>query len=143
MTTTSLLFVATRWTMLANALLQFAPTTESTFDSILSSHLSDTNILPSNCEALIWSSEILFFAEFIGTACKHTHSAAMSCNVCSQQYLVFSAIRVFAIWQRSYSWACVVFLLGIVPAATNLVSFPGVVMLMSSAYCLLRIATFS
>lgn len=34
---------------------------------------------------------------------------------------VFSALRVFAIWDRSYVWSLVVFALGIMPFAINLV----------------------
>ena len=34
---------------------------------------------------------------------------------------VFSALRVFAVWQQSYVWASAVLILGIAPAATNLV----------------------
>ncbi|EKM48076.1 uncharacterized protein PHACADRAFT_77010, partial [Phanerochaete carnosa HHB-10118-sp] len=35
------------------------------------------------------------------------------------QIALFSALRVFAIWDRSYVWSLVVFVLSIVPFATN------------------------
>ncbi|EKM50256.1 uncharacterized protein PHACADRAFT_201098 [Phanerochaete carnosa HHB-10118-sp] len=37
------------------------------------------------------------------------------------QTALFSALRVFAIWDRSYAWSLVVFALSMVPFATNLV----------------------
>lgn len=70
MTATSLLFVVTRWIMVLNALLEFAPITETTFDSIPSSHVSDVDIFLSNCEAFTWFIDVLYYAEYIATACK-------------------------------------------------------------------------
>ena len=70
MTATSFLFIITRWTMVANALVQFAPITETTFDFILWSHMSDVDIFLSDCEALDWAIEVLYFAGYIEIACK-------------------------------------------------------------------------
>ena len=39
--------------------------------------------------------------------------------------IAFSALRVYAIGNRSYLWASVVFALGIVPVAVGLVKFHG------------------
>ena len=136
----SMLFIATRWNMLATALLQIAPTTEATFGFMLLLRTSDANMSLSNCKALTWAVQVLFVAQFIGTARKHAHFTATSL-LCSMArvhyYTVFSAIRVFAIWQRSYTWPCIILLLGIVPIATNLVSFSSFSLLDSPAYCFL------
>ena len=78
LTAPSMLFVITRWTMLANALLQLPPTTEATFDFVPLLHNSDTDIFPSNCEALFWVAEVLDYAGFIWTACKQVHFTAIS-----------------------------------------------------------------
>ena len=64
--------------MLANAVLQFAPITEATFDSLLLLRLSDINIFPSNCDALGWVVEMLNLAQYIGTTRKHAHFTATS-----------------------------------------------------------------
>ena len=72
---------------------------------------------------MIWSTYIIFFAECMLTACKQARFHDCYHPPCSYcQALVFSAIRIFAIWRQSYAWACTVLLLGIVPVATNLVS---------------------
>ena len=44
LTAPSMLFVAARWIMLTTALVEFAPTTESTFDSMLLLRMSPTLI---------------------------------------------------------------------------------------------------
>ena len=137
-TAPSILFIAIRWIMLATAFMQIAPNTEATLDSMPLLHMSDIDTFISNCEALVWAQEVLNFAGYIGTARKQAHFIT-TISLCSQWYTVFSAIRVFAIWRRSYIWACVVLLLGIVPVATNLVSLPSSALLHSSAYCLLSI----
>ena len=46
MTTPSMLFVITRWVMLATALLQIAPNTETTFDFMLLLRTSDVDVFP-------------------------------------------------------------------------------------------------
>ena len=76
MTAPSMLFIIIRWIMLATAALQISPTTEATFDSILLPHMSDTDIFPSDCEALNWAAEVLYLAGFIETACKQAHFTA-------------------------------------------------------------------
>ena len=73
MTAISLLFVITRWTMVAGALVQFVPVTEATFDSILLSHVSKINILHSKCAAPEWASDVLYYVSWIATACKRGH----------------------------------------------------------------------
>ena len=78
MTATSLLFVATRWIMVASALLQFAPVTEATFDSTLLPCMLDVDIFHSNCAALTWVLQVLFYAEYVIAACKRLHFFATS-----------------------------------------------------------------
>ena len=124
-TATSLLFIVTRWTMVVNAALQFVPDTETTFASIPLSLISDINFSVRNCEAFIWFINVLYFAGYTQTACKQAHLTVVS-HICVLNSAVFSAIRVFAIWHQSYSSACIVLLLGIVPVATNLVSLSSV-----------------
>ena len=77
-TAPSMLFIATRWIMLATALLQIVPTTEATFDSMPFLHTSDIYIFLSNCEALIWVQEVLGFAVFIVNARKQAHYTTTS-----------------------------------------------------------------
>ena len=72
-TAPSMLFIVTRWIMVADALMQIAPTTEATFDSMPLLCTSDIDIFPSNCEALIWAGLALDFAGFIMTARKQAH----------------------------------------------------------------------
>lgn len=72
-TTTSLLIVVTRWTMVASALLEFAPMTETTLDSIPFSHMSDINLFLSDCDAFTWVVYALSYAGYIETACKQAH----------------------------------------------------------------------
>lgn len=79
MNATSLLFVVTRWTMAINALLDLAPTiNETTFDSTPSSHVLDINIFLSNCEAITWVINVLYYAGYIVTAGKQLHFTAIS-----------------------------------------------------------------
>ena len=59
--------------MVADALVQFVPITETTFDSIPLSHLSDINIFPSHCEAFAWVLYMLSYAGSIEVACKQAH----------------------------------------------------------------------
>ena len=77
-TAPSMLFIAIRWIMLVNALLQFAPVTEATFAFMPLLHMSDTDIFPSNCAALVWAAEILYLGGFLETACKQAYSTATS-----------------------------------------------------------------
>ena len=72
-TATSLLLVITRWNMVAIALLQIVPTAGTMFGCILLPHVSDINIFPSNCEALIWVIYMLHTAGYIEIACKQAH----------------------------------------------------------------------
>ena len=95
-TATSLLFVVTRWTMVANALLQFAPTTEATFDSIPFPHVPDTDIFLSNCNALSWAALVLDLAGFIETACKQTINFAAISHLC-----VLSTAKYFPPYEYS------------------------------------------
>ena len=74
MTAPSILFIATRWIMLATGALQFASATEATFDSILLLCTSDIDIFPSNCETLEWATQALYFSGFIGTAREQANS---------------------------------------------------------------------
>ena len=69
-TAASMLFIVTRWNMLATALLQIVPNTDATFGYMPSLCTSDTDIFSSNCDALNWAAEVLSFAGYIGTACK-------------------------------------------------------------------------
>ena len=78
LTAPSMLFAGTRWIMLANALLQFAPTTEATFDSMPLLGVSDIDIFLSNCEAMNWASTVLVLVQFMGTACKQAYFTATS-----------------------------------------------------------------
>ena len=78
MTAPSILFIAIRWIMLVNALLQFAPVTEATYDSMFLLHMSDVNIFPSNCAALVWAAEILYLGGFLETARKQAYSTTTS-----------------------------------------------------------------
>ena len=78
MTPTSLLFVATRWIMVASALLQFAPVTEATSDFMLLPRMSDIDIFRSNCAALTWVLQVLFYAEYVVAACKKARFSAIS-----------------------------------------------------------------
>ena len=73
-----MLFVVTRWIMLAYAILQIAPNTEATFDSMPLLCKLDTDIFPSNCEALNWVGEVFYYAGFIETACKQAHFTVTS-----------------------------------------------------------------
>lgn len=85
---TSLLFIVTRWIMLANALLQFVPITETTFDLRLLLCISDINTFSSNCAALNWVTEALFLVQFLATACKQAHftATALLCFLNGTQY---------------------------------------------------------
>ena len=51
--------------------------------------ISDVNIFLSNCEALLWAAQVLYLAEFIGTACKKAHFTATSLSVLSTVHSVF------------------------------------------------------
>ena len=62
--------------MLANAILQFAPTMEATFDSTPSLCMADIDTSLSNCEALGWAVHVLYFAGCIGTARKQARFTA-------------------------------------------------------------------
>ena len=77
-TAPSMLFVATRWIMVATVLLQIVPTTEATFDSMPLLCTSDIDIFHSNCEALIWAEQVLYLAGFMVTAREKAHSTATS-----------------------------------------------------------------
>ena len=77
-TAPSILFIATRWIMLANALLQFAPATEETYDSIPLLRMSDIDTFLSNCNAVNWAVQVLYLAGFIATACKQAHATTTS-----------------------------------------------------------------
>ena len=77
-TAPSILFVAIRWIMLVNALVQFAPVTEATFDSTPLLHVSGIDTFPSDCDALVWATEVLSLAGFIETACKQDYFTATS-----------------------------------------------------------------
>ena len=77
-TAPSMLFIATRWIMLTYALMQIAPVTEATFDSMPLLCTSDIDIFPSNCGALIWAEQVLYLAGFMVTAREKTHSTATS-----------------------------------------------------------------
>ena len=66
---------------MANVILQLAPDTETTFDSIPSSLVSDINIFVRNCEALIWVLNAIYFSGYIQTACKQAHFIAVS-HIC-------------------------------------------------------------
>ena len=78
LTAPSMLFIATRWIMLATALLQFAPVTEATLDYMPLLCTSDIDIFPSKCAVLTWAVEVLASAGYIGTACKQAHLTATS-----------------------------------------------------------------
>ena len=88
-TAPSILFIATRWIMLVTMLLQFAPITEATFNSMPSLCMADVDTFLSNCEALLWTMEVLYLAGFIVTACKQAHFTATSllCVLNGTQYL--------------------------------------------------------
>ena len=76
LTAPSMLFITTRWIMLANAILQTVPNTEATFDSMLLPCMSDIDTFLSNCEAFTWAGEVLYLAGLIGTARKQAHFTA-------------------------------------------------------------------
>ena len=77
-TAPSMLFVTTRLIMLAIAVLQIAPTTEATFDSMPLLCTSDIDIFPSNCEALVRAILVLELAGFIVAAREQAHFTATS-----------------------------------------------------------------
>ncbi|EKM57631.1 uncharacterized protein PHACADRAFT_192772 [Phanerochaete carnosa HHB-10118-sp] len=60
------------------------------------------------------------------------------------QTAVFSALRVFAVWDRSYTWSLIVFALSMVPFLTNLViaavsKYRSVTNLLFEVTCILEI----
>ena len=77
-TAPSMLFIVTRWIMLANAFGQFIPITEAMFDSMPLLCMSDIDTFLSNCEAMIWAGEVLYLAGFIVIARKQAHFTSTS-----------------------------------------------------------------
>ena len=78
--------------------------------------------LVSQCAALDWSSEALLYLTYIEGARKPKRSLSYcSHHTKSSATVVFSAMRVFAVWNRSYLWALASLILGLVPVMTNLV----------------------
>ena len=67
--------------MVVNAVLQLAPDTETTFDSIPSSLIPGINISLRNCEALTWCVNVIYFTGYIQTACKQAHFIPVS-HIC-------------------------------------------------------------
>ncbi|GJE90464.1 hypothetical protein PsYK624_066000 [Phanerochaete sordida] len=81
---TNVLFLTTRWIMVAGAIAVVAPKAPT-----------------SNCKVVLWVDQILGYISFAQTA-------------------AFSALRIFAIWNRNYALAAVIFALGCVPIAGNI-----------------------
>ena len=94
MTAPSLLFVATRWTMVAIALLEFAPIIKTAFDPMPLSHVSYINIFYSNCKTLPWLISALYYAVFIETACKQVYYTTISLFVLLTVHSVFLHKRI-------------------------------------------------
>ena len=90
MTAPSMLFVGTRWIMLATALLQIAPNTEATFESMPLLCTSDIDTFPSNCGAAVWAVQVLYIAGFIATAREQAHSTTtpLLCVLNGTQYFL-------------------------------------------------------
>jgi hypothetical protein len=82
LTAPSILFIATRWIMLASALLQIVPTLKTTFDSMPLLRMSNIDTFISNCEALVWAQMAFVLAGFMATACKQTHFTATRSFLC-------------------------------------------------------------
>lgn len=77
-TAPSMVFVFARWIMMANALMQFAPVTEATYDSMLLLRISEIDTYLSDCDALTWAAEVLYLAALIGTIRKQAHYTTTS-----------------------------------------------------------------
>ena len=69
-----MLFVVTRWIMLATALQHLVPIAETRFDSTPLPRMSDIDTFRSDCKALFWAGNVLYFAQFVGTARKQAYS---------------------------------------------------------------------
>ena len=89
-TAPSMLFIGTRWIMLATALQQLTPATEATFDSMPLLRTSDIDTFLSNCKAVAWVIEVLYFAGYIVTARKQVHftTTSLLCVLNGTQYFL-------------------------------------------------------
>ncbi|EKM57597.1 uncharacterized protein PHACADRAFT_206490 [Phanerochaete carnosa HHB-10118-sp] len=98
-TTSAILLGSVRWCMLLTVALQLAPPTR--MSGLLTQHVAYWNSTHS-CKTLSVLDVVITLTGFIQTA-------------------LFSSLRVFAIWRRSYVWSLPVFALSMVPVVTNLI----------------------
>ena len=101
-TVSSVLFIGTRWIMLANALLQIAPITEATSVSMLLLCLSDIDIFISNCDAMIWAIEAFYLVQFVGSACKQAYFTASSIFVFTIVHSIFRHTSICGVATKLY-----------------------------------------
>lgn len=77
--------------------------------------------MTNSCTSIGILSEILILIGFIQTA-RTLHAACLSPRYPLILHIpVFAALRVFAIWNKSYVWSLPVFALSMAPFVTNLV----------------------
>ena len=67
------------------------------------------------------TTDLLCYAGYVQTACKLPY-LTIPCHYTLSLIKVFSALRIFAISNRSYVLSSCVFVLGLMPLGTNLVS---------------------
>ncbi|KIP02560.1 hypothetical protein PHLGIDRAFT_122368 [Phlebiopsis gigantea 11061_1 CR5-6] len=95
LTATSVLLLLTRWTMITTQILTYVPIT---------SQKQPINADSSGCKAIEVATTVFTTLEVLNVA-------------------LFSSLRIFAIWERNYILAFVVFVLSFVPAGVDMYSW--------------------